>query len=61
MYQDVLVNPSAEDKIYLKDLLSSRIDQGRGETLFEIGIEGKKINNKKHYVSNVLVQRTGTI
>jgi hypothetical protein len=35
------MNPTTQDIEYLMELLSNRIDQGRGETLFEIGLEGK--------------------
>lgn len=37
----MLLNPTAQDIEYLTNLISNRIDQGRGETLFEIGLEGK--------------------
>jgi hypothetical protein len=38
----VLLNPSQQQNIdYLTELISARMDQGRGEALFEIGIEGK--------------------
>ncbi|KAG2234910.1 hypothetical protein INT48_000337 [Thamnidium elegans] len=37
--KDILLNPTQQDIEYLTNLLSQRIDQGRGEALFEIGTE----------------------
>ncbi|GAA5807374.1 hypothetical protein MFLAVUS_000734 [Mucor flavus] len=44
--KDILLNPTQQDIEYLTNLLSQRIDQGRGEALFEIGIEedGSEMN-----------------
>ncbi|CAO0798627.1 unnamed protein product [Mucor circinelloides] len=37
--KEILLNPTQQDIAYLTDSISTRIDQGRGETLFEIGLE----------------------
>lgn len=37
--KELLLNPTDDNRTRLKDLLSSRIDEGRGETLFDIGAE----------------------
>ncbi|CAO3618334.1 unnamed protein product [Mucor fragilis] len=37
--KEILLNPTQQDIDYLTNSISTRIDQGRGETLFEIGLE----------------------
>ncbi|KAL0142639.1 P-loop containing nucleoside triphosphate hydrolase protein [Mucor lusitanicus] len=37
--KDILLNPTQQDIDYLTNTIATRIDQGRGETLFEIGSE----------------------
>ncbi|KAK4519019.1 Cut9-interacting protein scn1 [Mucor velutinosus] len=37
--KEILLNPTQQDIDHLTHLISTRIDQGRGETLFEIGLE----------------------
>ncbi|RCH95917.1 hypothetical protein CU098_003127, partial [Rhizopus stolonifer] len=37
--KDILLNPTEQNVNYLTQLLSGRIEQGRGETLFEIGTD----------------------
>lgn len=43
----MLLNPTSADIEELTTVLANRIDQGRGETLFEVGLEGKKTNTSK--------------
>ena len=37
--KELLVDPAGNNRTRLKELLASRMDEGRGETLFDIGIE----------------------
>ncbi|KAG2195215.1 hypothetical protein INT46_010782 [Mucor plumbeus] len=39
LLKEILLNPTQQDIKHLTNLISTRIDQGRGETLFEIGLE----------------------
>ncbi|GAA5797605.1 hypothetical protein HPULCUR_002995 [Helicostylum pulchrum] len=51
--KDILLNPTQQDIEYLTNLLSQRINQGRGEALFEIGVEedGSEMNlSQQDYV-----------
>jgi hypothetical protein len=40
--KELLLGPREENGVRLKELLSSRIKEGRGETLFEVGIDNNK-------------------
>ncbi len=39
--RDRLLSASEEDHLYLLELLRRRIGEGRGETIFDVGLEGK--------------------
>lgn len=39
-FQDKLLDATPQDKQALKELIATRLDEGGGETLFEIGVEG---------------------
>jgi hypothetical protein len=38
--RQMLLNPLHQDVIFIKSLLSQRLEEGGGETLLEVGIEG---------------------